>query len=230
MAFTLSESDLLEQSSADAISPPLIKHLGLVPYGPTLEAMRDFAERRDQRSPDQIWLLEHEPVFTLGQAGKAEHLLDPDTGIAVVRVERGGQITYHGPGQLVAYTLIDLRRAGIKVREFVRLLEGAVIDTLASYNVAAFRKPGAPGIYVDLEGALAKIAALGLKVKNGSTFHGLALNVAMDLAPFRAINPCGYEGLLTIDMASLGVNARIAEVAERLSGRLLARIKEKDWS
>ena len=146
----------------------------------------------------------------------------------MVRVERGGQITYHGPGQLVAYTLIDLRRAGIKVREFVRLLEGAVIDTLQSYNVDALRKPGAPGIYVAWQGALAKIAALGLKIRNNSTFHGLALNVDMDLAPYRAINPCGYEGLVTLDMASLGINPgmprrratsdRVADLENRTKG------------
>jgi lipoyl(octanoyl) transferase len=202
----------------------------LVRYEPTLLAMREVAEHRDALTPDQIWLLEHEPVYTLGQAGKIEHLLDQDTQIPVLRVERGGQITYHGPGQLIAYTLVDLKRRGIKVREFVRLLEGAVIDTLQSYNVAALRKAGAPGIYVERHGTLAKIAALGLKVRNGSTFHGLALNVDMDLRPFKAINPCGYAGLETLDMASLGVTASVAEVAQHLSYALVTRIEQKDWS
>jgi lipoyl(octanoyl) transferase len=212
------------------LESPDVVRLGRIDYQDALARMRQFTDRRDALTHDQIWLLEHPPIYTLGQAGRSEHLLDPNTKIPVVRVERGGQITYHGPGQVVAYLLIDLRRRDIKVREFVQLLEGALIDTLATYNIAATRKSGAPGIYVPWQGALAKIGALGLKIRNGSTFHGVALNVAMDLTPFQAINPCGYEGLVTLDMQQLGVLAEPARVAERLAQALVERINEKDWS
>ena len=222
--------DMPDTALAGAFEAPRIARLGVVSYLEALERMRAFASQRNASTADEIWLLQHPPIYTLGQAGRIEHLLDPDTDVPVLRVERGGQITFHGPGQLIAYPLIDIRRRDIKVRDFVRLVEGAMIDTLKTYNVAGLRKSGAPGIYVDFEGGLAKIGALGLKIRNGSTFHGLALNVAMDLAPFKAINPCGYEGLVTVDLASLGVAAEVFEVGERLALALVQRIQRKDWS
>ena len=222
--------DAFAPALACALEAPLIARLGTIPYLEALERMRAFVAHRDSATADQLWLLQHPPIYTLGQAGRIEHLLEPDTKIPVQRVERGGQITYHGPGQLVVYPLIDIRRRDIKVRDFVRLVEGAMIDTLKTYNVAGLRKPGAPGIYVDFEASLAKIGALGLKIRNGSTFHGLALNVAMDLAPFKAINPCGYEGLVTVDLRSLGVAADVAAVGELLADALVRRIQGKDWS
>lgn len=192
-------------------------------YLPVWQAMRDYTESRDEDSPDHIWLCEHAPVYTLGQAGLERHLLNP-AGIPVVRCDRGGQATYHGPGQVVAYALVDLRRAGLYVRDYVARLEDAVLDTLAAFGVAgACRKPGAPGVYVpDPEGGaeLAKIAALGIKVRNGRAYHGVALNVDMDLAPFLGINPCGYEGLRTVDMAACGVRAGLVEVGEVLAARI----------
>jgi len=167
-----------------------VRRLGLVDYLPTLEAMRAYTAERDAGTPDQIWLLQHPPVFTQGQAGKAEHLLAPGD-IPVVQVERGGQVTYHGPGQLVAYVLLDLRRLGIGVRELVTALEQALVELLDSYGVKAAARADAPGVYV----GNAKIASLGLRVRRGCSFHGLALNVDMDLSPFSRINPCGYSGL-----------------------------------
>jgi lipoyl(octanoyl) transferase len=222
--------DTFVPALASAFEAPRIARLKTLFYLDALQRMRAFVARREPSTADEIWLLEHPPVYTLGQAGRIEHLLKTDTNIPVERVERGGQITYHGPGQLVAYPLIDLRRRDIKVRDFVRLVEGAMIDTLKTYNVAGLRKPGAPGIYVDFQGELAKIGALGLKIRNGSTFHGLALNVAMDLSPFKAINPCGYEGLVTVDLKSLEVDAEVAAVGERLADALVQRIQRKDWS
>ncbi|AYH41899.1 lipoyl(octanoyl) transferase LipB [Azoarcus sp. DN11] len=198
----------------------VVRRLGLVEYEPTWAAMREFTGARSAETPDELWLLEHPPVFTLGQAGKPEHLLR-ETGIPLVKIDRGGQITYHGPGQIVVYLLIDLHRRHIKVREMVNLMEQALIDCLADYGLAAERKDGAPGVYI----AGAKIAALGLRVRNGCTYHGLALNVDADLTPFTAINPCGYEGLETIRMKDFGVTDGVAAVGERLLahlGRLLA--------
>lgn len=221
------EKGTLALARPDAL-PIEIRMLGLRAYREVLEAMRSYTANRNGASPDQIWLLEHPAVFTLGQAGKLEHLLDRGTTIPVEHVERGGQITFHGPGQIVAYTLIDLKRRGIKVREFVTRLEAALIDTLAAYNVKGQRRAGAPGIYVNLAGDIVKIAALGLKVKNGCTFHGVALNVAMDLSPFHLINPCGYAGLQTIDMATLGIHPSVAEVARVLADALVARIESRD--
>jgi len=190
-------------------------------YLPVWEAMRSFTEARDAGTPDQIWLVEHTPVYTLGQAGKPEHVLNPG-GIDVVRTDRGGQVTYHGPGQVVAYCLIDLRRHGLFVKEYVALLEDVLIGLLESLGAhGACRKPGAPGVYVPgRHGELAKIAALGIKVRNGCTYHGLALNVDMDLAPFLGINPCGYEGLETVDLRSRGVTLTLEEVGEQLGARL----------
>src|SRR5690606_13838156 len=178
-------------------------------YLPVWQAMREFTEARTADTPDEIWLVEHAPVYTLGQAGKETHLLNPG-GIEVVHCDRGGQVTYHGPGQIVAYCLFDLRRRGLYVKEYVEMLEDVVIGTLADLGLpGASRKPGAPGVYVkydstqgryDAQGAdLAKVAALGIKIRNGRAYHGLAVNVDMDLAPFLGINPCGYEGLPTVD-------------------------------
>lgn len=200
---------------------PRVRRLGVVPYQPTWEAMREFTGQRQPDTQDEIWLLQHPPVYTLGQAGKPEHLLR-DTGIPVVKIDRGGQITYHGPGQLIVYLLIDLARRKLKVRELVQLIEQALIDCLADYGVAAERHDGAPGVYV----GAAKIAALGLRVKGGCSYHGLSLNVDMDLAPFDGINPCGYPGLQTVQLKDFGVADDTDAVAERLLAhlqRLLAR-------
>ena len=162
--------------------------------------MRTFTASRSAATPDELWLIEHPPVYTLGQAGRPEHCLRAN-GIPLVRIDRGGQITYHGPGQVVAYALLDLRRRGAHRPRLVCLLEQAVIDLLADEGVIAARRPGAPGVYVDG----AKVAALGLRVKNGCSYHGVALNVDMDLAPFRDINPCGYEGLEVTQLRDLGI-------------------------
>ena len=174
------------------------RELGLLPYEPVLEAMRRFTAERKPGHGDEIWLVEHPPVFTQGQAGKAEHLLVPGD-IPVVQTDRGGQVTYHGPGQLVAYLLLDVRRLGFGVRDLVTRMEHCLIELLASYGVQAAAKPDAPGVYVDG----AKIASLGLRIRNGCSFHGLALNVDMDLAPFRRINPCGYAGLAMTQLRDL---------------------------
>jgi lipoyl(octanoyl) transferase len=195
-------SDLSAIPVAVAPEPPLIRRPGLVPYAPTLERMREFTLSRSEATRDELWLLEHPPVYTVGIAGKAEHWPRVDNGIPVLRIDRGGQITYHGPGQLVAYVLVDLRRRGYGIRELVTRMEQAVIDLLAAEGVAAARLAGAPGVYVDG----AKIAALGLRVKHGCTYHGLAFNVDMDLAPFATINPCGYAGMAVTQCRDLGVN------------------------
>ncbi len=198
-------------------------------YLPTLEAMRAFTRERDASTPDELWLVEHPPVYTLGLAGRPEHVLAPGD-IPVVRTERGGQVTFHGPGQVVAYPLLDLHRLGIGVKELVYRLEQATVQALAALGVDGRRVAGAPGVYVPLAGGdgafagLAKIAALGLKVSRGCSFHGLALNVAMDLEPFARIDPCGYAGLRTVDLRTLGVDATPAEVADRLAERLVAHL------
>ncbi len=183
--------------------------------------MRDFTAARTGETGDEIWLCEHPPVFTQGLAGKPEHLLR-DIGIPVVKIDRGGQITYHGPGQLVAYLLLNLKRNGLTVKGLVSLMEQAVIDLLAECGVAAERRPGAPGVYV--QGA--KIAALGLKIKNGCSYHGLSLNVAMDLAPFAAINPCGYPGLAVTQMIDQCEVSSLESVGERLARLLRRRLRE----
>jgi len=177
---------------------PILRQLGLVEYEPTLAAMRQFTDSRAADTPDELWLLQHPPVFTQGQAGKAEHVLAPG-GIPVIQVDRGGQVTYHGPGQWVLYLLINLRRHQLGVRDLVTLIEHSVVQLLAEYDIDAAAKPGAPGVYVRDE----KIAALGLRVRRGCSYHGLALNVDMDLEPFGRINPCGYEGLRVTSMARL---------------------------
>ncbi|QJD58934.1 lipoyl(octanoyl) transferase LipB [Pseudomonas sp. gcc21] len=194
----------------------IIRELGLVDYQPTLEAMRVFTAERDSDTPDEIWLLQHPSVFTQGQAGKAEHVLAAG-GIPVVSVERGGQVTYHGPGQLVAYLLIDIRRLGIGVRELVTAMEQSLVDLLAEYGVCAAPRADAPGVYVDD----AKIASLGLRIRRGCSFHGLALNVDMDLEPFSRINPCGYAGLAMTQMRGLvSPPPDMTEVGTRLATHL----------
>jgi lipoyl(octanoyl) transferase len=185
-----------------------VRQLGRRGYEPVWRAMQAFTDARDSDTPDELWLVEHDPVFTLGQAGKWEHVLGPGD-IPVVPVDRGGQVTYHGPGQLVAYPLLDLRRLGIGVRELVQRIEQAVIDTLATWDIVAQRRAGAPGIYV----GEAKIMALGLRVRRGCSFHGLAFNVAMDLAPYARINPCGFRGLQVTQVLDLGGPGTPAEVA-----------------
>ncbi|MBV8157434.1 MAG: lipoyl(octanoyl) transferase LipB [Dyella sp.] len=191
--------------------PLKVRRLGRQPYAATWEAMSQFTNNRGPDTPDELWLLEHDPVFTQGQAGKAEHVLAPGD-IPVVQVDRGGQVTYHGPGQIVGYPLIDLRRAGVSVRELVNKIEQSIIDTLAHWNIGAERLEGAPGVYV----AGAKVAALGLRVRRGCSFHGLAFNVNMDLEPYHRINPCGYKGLAVTQVLDLGGPSRLSDVEDAL--------------
>ncbi len=205
-------------SVAPDIRPAHVRRLGRQPYEPVWRAMQRFTDARDAATPDELWVVEHEPVFTLGQAGKAEHVLAPGD-IPVVQVDRGGQVTYHGPGQLVVYPLLDLPRLKIGVRDYVCRIEQAIIDTLADWNIEAVRRDGAPGVYV----ADAKIAALGIRVRRGRTFHGLAFNVAMDLEPFRRINPCGYQGLQVVALGDLGGPSSIDGVAPQVLEHLAAQ-------
>ncbi len=197
----------------------IVRHQGRVEYEPTWRAMQAFTAQRTPDTPDEIWLLEHPPVFTQGQAGKPEHLIAA-TEIPVVPIDRGGQITYHGPGQAVAYVLVDLRRRGYGIRELVTRMEQSVIDLLAAQGVTAERLAGAPGVYVDG----AKIAALGLRVKQGCTYHGLALNVDMDLSPFAVINPCGYAGMRVTQCRDLGLDGSSQELGRVLGQNLLDTI------
>lgn len=189
----------------------IVKHLGLVDYSPTWRAMQAFTDNRTTDTPDELWCLEHPPVYTLGLAGKPEHLIMPSQ-IEVVKCDRGGQVTYHGPGQLVVYLLIDFKRMGIGVRELVRRIEQSVIDLLAELGIEANGDVNAPGVYVRGE----KIASLGLRIKNGAVYHGLSLNVDMDLTPFSWINPCGYAGLKVTQIKDQGASLTVAETAERL--------------
>ncbi|HEU0202470.1 MAG TPA: lipoyl(octanoyl) transferase LipB [Burkholderiaceae bacterium] len=216
-------------SAAPPQTAPIVRQLGRAAYLPTWDAMRAFTAARTAATPDELWVVEHPPVFTLGIAGRREHILAA-RDIPVIAADRGGQVTYHGPGQVVAYTLIDLRRQGIYVKELVYRIEQAVIQVLQSYGVDGRRVRGAPGIYVPWPAAastgefagLAKIAALGIKIAKGCSYHGVAFNVAMDLEPFARVNPCGYADLTTVDLAALGVGASWQEVAEQLSARLAA--------
>ncbi len=209
----------------------MIRHLGMQDYLPTYEAMKSFTANRTEETPDEIWVLQHPPTYTLGQAGDPAHLLKPSTDIPLVPIDRGGQITYHGPGQIVVYLLLDLRRRRLFVRDLVNRIEQAIIDTLADSGVIGVRKAGAPGIYLDGGGDIpealigAKIAALGLKVTKQCCYHGLALNVAMDLKPFEAINPCGYAGLRTIDLQTLGVSDNIDIVAKNILSHLSQQLE-----
>lgn len=196
-----------------------VRSLGRVEYEPTWLAMREFTAQRGSGTPDELWLLEHSPVYTLGVAGRAAHLPRVANGIPVVKTDRGGQITYHGPGQIVIYALLDLRRRGLAVRPFVRLLEQAVIDLLAGHGIPATGRQDAPGVYVNG----AKIAALGLRIRDGRCYHGLAFNVAMDLSPFQVIDPCGYSGLAVTQARDLG----IADDQELLGRKLVHHLLEK---
>ena len=197
----------------------VVRDLGRRAYEPVWRAMQSLTDARDETTPDELWLVEHDPVFTLGQAGKPVHVLLPGD-IPVLQVDRGGQVTYHGPGQLVAYPLVDLRRLRIGVRDYVCRIEQAVIDTLSDWNIEGRRREGAPGVYVDG----AKVAALGIRVRRGCAFHGLAFNIDMDLAPFSRINPCGYAGLEVVSMRDLGGPAGIDAVKPALLDHLAARL------
>lgn len=199
----------------------LTRKLGLVDYIPTWQAMQEFTAARNESTPDELWLLEHPPVYTQGQAGKPEHVLNPGD-IPIVQIDRGGQVTYHGPGQLVAYLLLDLKRHKLGVREMVRKIEQSVIDLLAEYGIEAYGKVDAPGVYVLRDGVEAKIAALGLRIRNGCSYHGLSLNVNMDLEPFARINPCGYAGLNVTQLADFGhIDETPATVAVKLTRTIL---------
>lgn len=205
-----------------ALHPVLVRQLGRADYTVTWRAMQHFTAQRGPATPDEIWLVEHPPVYTLGLAGKIEHLLEASE-IPLVHIDRGGQITYHGPGQAVVYLLIDLTRRKLMVRALVSLMEEAIIAVLAASGITAERHAGAPGVYV----GDAKIAALGLKITRGCSYHGLALNVAMDLAPFSRINPCGYAGLRTTQLTDLGVQLALAEVQQRLVERLVGLLEAR---
>jgi len=198
---------------------PIVRHLGLADYEPTWRAMQAFTETRGPDTRDEIWFLEHPPVFTLGLNGDPAHVLAPGD-IPVIHIDRGGQVTYHGPGQLVVYPLVDLKRARLGIRDLVCALEQSVIETLAGYGIEAAARKGAPGVYVGER----KIASLGLRVRRGCSYHGLAFNVAMDLEPFGRINPCGYAGLEVTQVADLGAPADTGTVAHDLERRLLARL------
>ena len=207
----------------------IVKQLGQVDYLPTFEAMQAFTLNRDASTPDELWLLEHPPVFTQGLAGKPEHILQ-NSDIPIVQIDRGGQVTYHGPGQLVAYLLLDLRRHKLGVRDLVRLLENSVIAVLADEGIAAYGKVDAPGVYIHRKTEVgefeAKIASLGLRIKNGCCYHGLALNVSMDLTPFSLINPCGYQGLQVTRMVDLGINKTPADLFGKMADKILQQIKQ----
>ncbi len=197
-----------------------VRRLGRVEYAPTFAAMQEFTATRTAETTDELWIVEHPPVFTLGQAGKPEHLLR-DIGIPLVQIDRGGQVTYHGPGQVVIYLLLDLNRRQLKVRELVRHIEQAVIDLLAAHGVTAERHTNAPGVYV----AGAKIAALGLRIRRGCSYHGVALNVQMDLSPFAAINPCGYPGLAVTQTHDLGLTLTPDTAADELTRHLFLQLQ-----
>ena len=206
-------------AAAPATRDWLVRDLGRHAYEPVWRAMQRLTDIRDAGTPDELWLVEHDPVFTLGQAGKPEHVLAPGD-IPVLNVDRGGQVTYHGPGQLVAYPLVDLRRLGLGVKDLVCRIEGAVIDVLAGYGIDGVRRDGAPGIYV----GDAKVMALGLRVRRGCSFHGLAFNIAMDLEPFARINPCGFRGLAVTSVVDLGGPGDLAGVKPALVQALSRRL------
>jgi lipoyl(octanoyl) transferase len=209
----------------------VFRHLGRQDYLPTYEAMKKFSAERTNETPDEIWILEHPPVYTLGQAGDPSHLLKPNEQIPLIPIDRGGQITYHGPGQVIVYLLLDLRRRKLFVRDLVNRIEQAIINTLSDLGLSGERHPGAPGIYLAEQTSTpqeyvgAKIAALGLKITKHCSYHGLALNVDMDLSPFLAINPCGYEGLKTVDLNSLGVSDNAEIVTQYLLSHLSQQLE-----
>lgn len=212
----------------DIARVPELRWLGRVDYEPTWRAMQDFTQQRDGSTRDEIWFLEHPAVFTLGMNAKPEHLLAPGD-IPVVQIDRGGQVTFHGPGQLVVYPLLDVRRLGLGVRQFVMALENAVIDMVAQWNIAAAGRRDAPGIYVGAR----KLGSVGLRIRRGCSYHGLALNVAMDLEPFQRINPCGFRGLEVVDLETLGVSLPVAEVARVFAPHLQRNVGLPDecrWS
>jgi lipoyl(octanoyl) transferase len=211
-----------DRASASARPSPLIRHLGLIDYASAYDSMRGFSAGRGAVTPDELWVLEHPPVYTSGIAGRSEHF-PRSSAIPLVRADRGGQITYHGPGQAIVYTLVDLEQRELTVRGMVMLIEQAVIDTLGERGVEAERKPGAPGAYV--RGA--KIAALGLRVRSGCCYHGVALNVAMDLAPFSDIDPCGYPGLDVTQASAHGVDANVQELGDALARRIAELLKAR---
>ena len=200
-----------------------VKDLGVRDYAETYQAMREFNDQRNKSTEDQIWLLEHQPVYTLGLSDKTEHLLNTEN-IPVIKTDRGGQVTYHGPGQLVAYLLIDLKRRPYAIKKLVTLIEESIIELLDDYGVVAKRKPGAPGVYVNEE----KIAALGIRVRKGCTYHGLALNINMDLKPFEGINPCGYEGLICTQLVNFKKDISISEVKKNIAKYLLKHLDKTD--
>jgi len=206
-------------TAAAAVPPPRLKHLGLTGYEPVWRAMQRFTEERNASTPDEIWFLEHTPVFTLGMNASRAHLLAPGD-IPVVQIDRGGQVTYHGPGQLVVYPLVDLKRAGLGIRDFVTALERAVIALAADHGIGAECRRGAPGVYV----AGAKLASVGVRVRRNGAYHGLALNVAMDLGPFTRINPCGYADLAMTQLSDLGGPHSVAEAAQGLAPHLLREL------
>lgn len=199
----------------------LIRHLGLQPYESVSRAMHDFTNQRTSETADEIWLVEHFPVFTQGQAGKAEHILAAGD-IPVIQSDRGGQITYHGPGQQIMYVLLNLKRRKLGVRELVSALEQAVIATLAESNIDAYARPDAPGVYVDTR----KICSLGLRIRGGCSIHGLALNIAMDLSPFKRINPCGYTGMEMVQVSDLAPNATVDSIQPRLTTHFLRLLND----
>jgi lipoyl(octanoyl) transferase len=201
------------------LSTPLIKNLGLREYQSVWQAMQDFSKVRDENTPDELWIVEHPSVYTLGRNGKEAHILNATT-IPIIKADRGGQVTYHGPGQLIIYALIDLKRKSLGVRRLVTILEESIVELLADYKIKANSDPKAPGVYVDNK----KVAALGLRVSRGCTTHGLSLNINMDLTPFDNINPCGYEGLEVTQCKDLGVNDSVTILAKSLSHKLISKL------
>lgn len=201
-----------------------VRWLGLQPYVPTFERMQSFTNNRDENTPDELWILEHEAVFTQGQAGKEEHLIDPGD-IPVVQADRGGQVTFHGPGQLVVYLLVDLKRNKLGVRDLVTLMEQSVVSVLGDYDIQAAPRADAPGVYVDQR----KICSLGLRVRKGRSFHGLALNVDMDLSPFLRINPCGYQGMEMIQVKDFAPQVRMDSLSDALVKHLASGIGYNKW-
>jgi lipoyl(octanoyl) transferase len=203
-----------------SVDSPVVRRLGLVQYEPVWRRMQRFTDERGPETPDELWSLQHPPVFTLGMNADPAHVLAADD-IPVIRIDRGGQVTYHGPGQIVVYVLLDLRRRGLVVRELVMALEGAVIDTAAGFGVEAYPRRDAPGVYV----GDSKLASLGLRIRRDCSYHGLALNVDLDLEPFGRINPCGYRGMRVTQLRELGVSAAVGDVEERLLEALVNRLE-----